>query len=171
MSERLRVDNACRALADVVAREHGNIHRSGEFGAAAIVRLLERCDALRRPDRFAELLLACECDARGRLGLEDAPYPQRARLLEALRLASSAVDATAVAADAAARGLAGPAIGAAIHDARVQALADSPRRRPPRRRGRRRGAPAPLTLEPVAAVAAGEADRRERRRPWRRRAP
>ena len=54
MSERLRVDNACRALADVVAREHGNVHRSGEFGAAALLRLLERCDALRRPERFAE---------------------------------------------------------------------------------------------------------------------
>jgi len=123
MSERLRVDNACRALAVVVAREHGNIHRSGEFGAAAIVRLLERCDALRRPDRFAETLLACECDARGRLGMEDKPYPPRARLADALARVI-AVDATAVAAEAAARGLAGPAIGAAIHDARVQALAD-----------------------------------------------
>jgi tRNA nucleotidyltransferase (CCA-adding enzyme) len=123
MSERLRVDNACRALAVVVAREHGNIHRSGEFGAAAILRLLERCDALRRPDRFAEALLACECDARGRLGLEDTPYPPRARLTEALARVI-AVDATAVADEAAARGLAGPAIGAAIHDARVEALAD-----------------------------------------------
>ena len=123
MSERLRVDNACRALAVVVAREHGNIHRSGEFGAAAIVRLLERCDALRRPDRFAEALLACECDARGRLGREDAPYPPRARLAAALERVM-AVDATAVADEAAARGLAGPAIGAAIHDARVKALAD-----------------------------------------------
>jgi tRNA nucleotidyltransferase (CCA-adding enzyme) len=123
MSERLRVDNACRALAVVVAREHGNIHRSGEFGAAAILRLLERCDALRRPDRFAEALLACECDARGRLGLEDTPYPPRARLTEALARVI-AVDATAVAEEAAARGLAGPAIGVAIHDARVKALAD-----------------------------------------------
>ncbi len=121
LSERLRVDNACRALAETTAREHGNVHRSGEFGAAAIVRLLERCDALRRPDRFAELLLACECDARGRLGLEERPYPQGPRLLEALRL-TTAIDATAVAEDAAARGLAGPAIGAAIHAARVEAL-------------------------------------------------
>ncbi|HTJ06577.1 MAG TPA: multifunctional CCA addition/repair protein, partial [Caldimonas sp.] len=47
MSERLRVDNACRSLAELVAREHGNVHRSAEFGAAATVRLLERCDALR----------------------------------------------------------------------------------------------------------------------------
>ena len=121
MSERLRVDNACRALAEVTAREHGNVHRSGEFGAAAIVRLLERCDALRRPDRFAELLLACECDARGRLGMEDKPYPQRTRLTEALRRVQ-AVDATAVAATATERGASGPAIGQAIHDARVEAL-------------------------------------------------
>ena len=125
MSDRLRVDNACRALAEIVAREHGNIHRSGEFGAAAIVRLLERCDALRRPDRFAEALLACECDARGRLGLEESAYPQRPRLLEALRRVQ-AVDATAVAADAAGRGLAGPAVGEAIHAARVRALEAPP---------------------------------------------
>ena len=125
LSERLRVDNACRALAELTAREHGNVHRSGEFGAAAIARLLDRCDALRRPDRFAGLLLACECDARGRLGLEDAVYPQRARLTEALRRIQ-AVDATAVAAAALARGATGPAIGAAIHDARVDALRDLP---------------------------------------------
>ncbi len=121
MSQRLRVDNACSSLAEVTAREHGNVHRSGEFGAAAIVRLLDRCDAWRRPDRFVELLLACECDARGRMGRADAPYPQRARLLEALRLAN-AVDATAIAAECTARGLAGPAIGAAILAARVRAV-------------------------------------------------
>jgi tRNA nucleotidyltransferase (CCA-adding enzyme) len=121
MSERLRVDNACRSLAELVAREHGNVHRSGEFGAAAIVRLFERCDALRRPERFAELLLACECDARGRLGREDALYPPRERLPAALQRVA-AVDATAVAAAAEARGLAGPAIGAEIHAARVRAL-------------------------------------------------
>jgi tRNA nucleotidyltransferase (CCA-adding enzyme) len=123
LAERLRVDNACRALAEVMAREHGNVHRSRSLGAAAVVRLLERCDALRRRDRFAELLLACECDARGRLGREDAAYPQRPHLLEALRRVE-AVDATTIAADAAARGLAGPAVGTAIHEARVAALRD-----------------------------------------------
>ena len=71
--ERLRVPTDCRELADVVAREHGNIHRSGELGAAALVRLIERCDAIRKPTRFDEVLLACECDARGRLGFEEAP--------------------------------------------------------------------------------------------------
>ena len=123
MSDRLRVDNACRALAEVVAREHGNVHRSGELGATAVLRLLERCDALRRPDRFADLLLACECDARGRLGLDASPYPQRPRLLDALHRVK-AVDATAIASEATARGLAGPAIGQAIDAARAAALKD-----------------------------------------------
>jgi tRNA nucleotidyltransferase (CCA-adding enzyme) len=119
---RWRVPTACRELGDVVAREHGNVHRSGELGAAALVRLLERCDALRRPERFAELLLACECDARGRTGLEDRPYPPRARLSAALADAQR-IDATAAAGEAAARGAAGPAIGRAVHEARVHAVA------------------------------------------------
>ena len=87
--DRLRVPTECRELAEVVAREHGNIHRSLEFGAAALVRLLERCDAFRKPQRFDQVLLACECDARGRLGLEEKPYPQRARLLAALAAAQA----------------------------------------------------------------------------------
>jgi tRNA nucleotidyltransferase (CCA-adding enzyme) len=121
LCERLRVPVDCKALANVVAREHGNVHRSGEFGSAALVRLLDRCDAWRRPERFAELLLACECDARGRLGLEESAYPQRARLSMVLAAARS-VDSATVAADAAARGLSGPAVGEALHAARVRAV-------------------------------------------------
>ena len=121
LADRLRVPNACRELAVVVAREHGNIHRSGELGAAALVRLFDRCDAWRRPDRFPDLLLACECDARGRLGHAEAPYPQRARLLGALASANR-VESAAIAEQAAARGQSGPAIGAAIHAARVAAV-------------------------------------------------
>ena len=108
-------------LAEVVAREHGNIHRSGEFGAAALVRLLERCDALRKPARFEAILLACECDARGRAGLAESTYPQRARLQAALA-AAQAVDTAALSAAAVAGGAQGPAIGAQIHAARVAAV-------------------------------------------------
>jgi len=120
--ERLRVPLACSELAEVVAREHGNVHRSGEFGAAAVLRLIERCDAIRRPERFNEMLLACECDARGRLGLEASAYPQRERLGRALDLARS-IDSAAVAARAVALGLSGPAVGEAIHRARADAVA------------------------------------------------
>ena len=122
LAERLRVPTECRELGEVVAREHGNIHRSGTLDAAALVRLLERCDALRKPERFAEALLACECDARGRLGFEETSYPQRARLLQVLQAAQSVATRT-VAEEAKKTGATGPKIGLHIHWARVAAVA------------------------------------------------
>jgi tRNA nucleotidyltransferase (CCA-adding enzyme) len=120
--ERWRVPVELRELAEVVAREHGNIHRSGELGAQALMRLLERCDAFRKPERFDQALLACECDARGRLGLEDRPYPQRGRLLAALAAAQS-VETEPIARAAQQAGAVGAKIGEAIARARVAAVA------------------------------------------------
>jgi tRNA nucleotidyltransferase (CCA-adding enzyme) len=122
--ERLRVPTECRELADVVAREHGNIHRSEEHDARALVRLLERCDALRKPKRFEQALLACECDARGRGGMQDQPYPQRGRLLAALAAAQQVVTSE-IAAQAQQQQLSGPQIGERIHQARIQAVAQA----------------------------------------------
>lgn len=122
--ERLKVPTDCRELAETVAREHGNVHRSETLDAAAVMRLLERCDAWRRPQRFAEMLLACECDARGRTGFEERPYPQRTRLQRALD-AALAVDSASVSAQALAQGRSGPAIGEAIRQARLAAVAGS----------------------------------------------
>jgi tRNA nucleotidyltransferase (CCA-adding enzyme) len=124
LCERWRVPVDVRELADVVAREHGNIHRSGELNGAATLRLLERCDAIRKPERFEEALLACECDARGRLGLEDLPYPQRERLRAALQ-AALAVPTEPIAQAALERGAKGPEIGAAIGKARADAVAQA----------------------------------------------
>jgi tRNA nucleotidyltransferase (CCA-adding enzyme) len=129
LAERLRVPTDCRALGEVVAREHTAVHQSASFGAAAVVRLLQRCDAWRRPQRFEQLLLACECDARGRLGFEDQPYPPRARLVEAFAITAQ-VDQGAVAASERVRGQAqglggaslGDAIAAAVQRARTVAL-------------------------------------------------
>jgi tRNA nucleotidyltransferase (CCA-adding enzyme) len=122
--ERLKVPTDCRELAETVAREHGNVHRSETLDAAAVMRLFERCDAWRRPLRFAELLLACECDARGRTGFENRPYPQRERLQRALD-AALAVDTGTVSAQALEKGWKGPAIGDAIRNARQAAVAVS----------------------------------------------
>ena len=120
--ERLRVPLDCKEIADVVAREHGNIHRSADFSAAALVRLLERCDAFRKPQRFADVLLACECDARGRLNLQESAYPQRPHLLGVLKAAQSVVTSV-IAGEAQAAGLDGKKIGEMIHAARVAAVA------------------------------------------------
>ena len=121
VGQRLRVPTDCTELADVVAREHGNIHRSGDLNAAALVRLLERGDAFRKPARFADALLACECDARGRLGMEEDAYPQRPHLLAALA-AAQGVDTASVAQAAVDRGARGDAIGKAVATARAQAV-------------------------------------------------
>jgi tRNA nucleotidyltransferase (CCA-adding enzyme) len=125
VGQRLKVSAECMALADVVAMEHGNIHRSAELNPAATLRLLERCDALRRPERFAQALLACECDARGRGGdFPRQPYLQRQQLLDALQAARH-IDTAALAAQAQALGLSGPAVGERIRQARLLALTEA----------------------------------------------
>lgn len=121
LSQRWRVPSDCKELAELVAREHTHVHQSLDFTPEARLRLIERCDALRRPERFAQLLLACECDARGRAGLRDRDYPQRESLLRDLR-AVQAVDQAAISAAALAAGKKGPAIGQAIHAARLAAI-------------------------------------------------
>ena len=121
VGDRLRVPSDCKELAEVVAREHGNIHRSGDLNAEALMRLLERCDAIRQAERFARVLQACECDARGRLGFADAAYPPATRLLIAQQAALS-VETAPIAQAAAQAGLKGPQIGDRITQARVQAI-------------------------------------------------
>ena len=122
VGERWRVPKECTELAELVAAEHGNIHRSLDLSPAAVLRLLQRCDALRKPERFAQALWACECDARGRWGFEDAAYPQRARLQQALAVVLG-VATGPIAAGAVAAGKKGAAIGQAVDAVRVQALA------------------------------------------------
>ena len=121
---RWRVPVECKELAELVAREHGNIHQSGGFGAEAVLRLLVRCDALRRPERFLLALQACACDARGRLGMADDAYVQGPRLAALLKAAQS-VDSAAVSAQALREGLQGAAIGARMDAARVAAISSA----------------------------------------------
>ena len=121
LSERWRVPSDCRELAELVAREHTHVHQSLGFSAEARLRLLERSDAWRRPERFEQLLWACECDARGRLGLEQRDYPQRERLSRDLQ-AALAVDLRAASEAAIAAGKKGPAIGQAVQAARLRAV-------------------------------------------------
>ncbi len=121
LCERWRVPVHCKELAEVVAREHGHIHGAMSFGAEALLRLLIRCDAIRRPDRFVRILMACECDARGRLGLRQRDYPQSAHLQTMLDAALS-VDTANMSALAIQQGLSGMEVGQRIEHARVKAI-------------------------------------------------
>jgi tRNA nucleotidyltransferase (CCA-adding enzyme) len=118
LAERLRIPGEYRELAVIVARHHGIVHRAFELKPKTVLDFIERSDALRRPERFAQALLACEADSRGRTGLENKPYPQRDYILAARAAAASikpAAEDLAVSS--------GPEIAEQLHRRRLQAVA------------------------------------------------
>ena len=117
LCERIRVPADCRDLALLVARYHGDVHRALELRPETIVRLLQSCDAWRRPERFTQVLQACAADARGRTGHEQDDYPQAAYLLRALQAAQS-VDAGEIAKQC----INSKQIADRLHEARVAAV-------------------------------------------------
>ncbi len=123
--QRLRIPVECKELAEVVAREHTNIHASAALDATGMVHLLERCDAFRKPERLVEILQACACIAGGRATAQTGtlPYPQAPRLAQALACAQS-VATDVVAGAAVSAGASGPKIGEWIQRARIEAVAN-----------------------------------------------
>ena len=117
LSDRLRVPTDFRHLAELTARWHGLAHRALELKASTVLQLFEHCDALRRPDRFREFLLACEADFRGRTGWEARSYPEAGLLASAL---DAALAATLDPGER--RGLSGEQIGEALRKKRLKAV-------------------------------------------------
>jgi tRNA nucleotidyltransferase (CCA-adding enzyme) len=120
-SERLRVPNEHRDLAVLVARHHAKVHRAAELRPGTLLELLEAMDAFRRADRFEQLLLACEADARGRgPELRAKPYPQ-AGLVRRAREAAAGVrlDPQQLA------GIPGPIIAERLRAARIAAIREA----------------------------------------------
>lgn len=115
--DRFRVPSRCRELARITARYHGLVHKVDELRATTILDLMEGSDAFRRPDRFHQMLTACEADYRGRTGYADRDYPQ-GETLRRLRRAVAAVDVGTIARAAREPGL----IPQHIRAARVAAL-------------------------------------------------
>ena len=117
MCERLRVPGDCRDLGVLCARWHGEVHQAESLGAQRLLALFDGADALRRPERFRELVAACACDHHGRSGCDDVPYPPYEHLLLTLiRLQN--IDQAAIA-----KSVAVPSdIPTAIHQAKLSAL-------------------------------------------------
>ncbi len=115
--QRLKAPRQYRELALKVCQYHTHCHRALELRGKTILKVLNATDALRRPDRFEAFLLACEADARGRLGLEQRDYPQA----DYLRRALAEVQAV-TAARFRAQGLQGRALGEAITAERISRL-------------------------------------------------
>ena len=114
---RYKVPAEFAELAEIVCREHLNIHRLAELRADTVHDLIARCDGFRRPERIDALALVCEADKRGRLGCEAVAYPEAA-LLKKLHAAALVVSAG----HAVASGLVGTAIGDWLRAARIAAI-------------------------------------------------
>lgn len=124
LCERWRIPTDCREVAELVERECETLRFGPVMDAEQQVQLLDRCDVWRRPDRFEQALQACTCIARAQGLHADRWY---SALFARWRLAlerAAAVDTRAAATRAVAQGLRGPQIGAAVHAARVQAVAE-----------------------------------------------
>ncbi len=117
VAERLRVPVDYRELAELASLWHGHAHRAVELRPRTILKMLEGCDAFRRPQRFRDLLVVCEADYRGRGGLRHRPYPQA----ELLRRAQDAALAVALTPEER-EGLAGVEIGERLRLRRLAAL-------------------------------------------------
>ncbi len=87
LCERIRVPNEFRDLALAVCAQHSNIHRADELKPTTKLKVLGLLDVWRKPERLEQVLLCCEADHRGRLGLENEPYPQREIFLRAYQAA------------------------------------------------------------------------------------
>ncbi|HIQ35781.1 MULTISPECIES: multifunctional CCA addition/repair protein [Acinetobacter] len=84
--DRLKVPTLLKNLALIVCKEHLKCHQAKNLKPGTLWRLLQRLDVLRKPEKVEAFVQACECDARGRLGLESRPYPQAKYILDAMEI-------------------------------------------------------------------------------------
>ncbi|EGU49242.1 multifunctional tRNA nucleotidyl transferase/2'3'-cyclic phosphodiesterase/2'nucleotidase/phosphatase [Vibrio ichthyoenteri ATCC 700023] len=120
LAARIRVPNEYRDLALLVCEQHSNIHRAAELKPATKLKILNKFDVWRRPERLEEILLCCMADSRGRTGHESIDYPQKAIFEQAFQ-AALAVDVQAIIAD----GFKGVAIREEMEKRRVVAIAEA----------------------------------------------
>jgi len=87
LCQRLKVPNECRDLALLVSDHHTMIHSAFELKASTLLKLMNNCDAWRKPDRFLQMLECCVADSKGRTGFEDKPYPSADYVWQAFQAA------------------------------------------------------------------------------------
>lgn len=119
LCDRIKAPNDCRELALLTSEYHSHVHKAFELKPATILKVLNKCDVWRKPERFKDLLLACEADARGRTGFEQREYPNASYFWSAYKTASL-VDVKAIIAS----GLKGEEIKLRLNELRIAAIKD-----------------------------------------------
>ncbi|MDY6467030.1 multifunctional CCA addition/repair protein [Acinetobacter faecalis] len=116
--DRLKVPTNTKQLALAVCKEHLKCHQALTLKPGTLWRLLQRLDVLRRPERVEAFVQACECDSRGRLGLENREYPQAQYIFDVIQVVRN-IKAQDLPTD-----VKGPEIGEKLIERRIQAIAE-----------------------------------------------
>jgi len=114
LCRRLKAPTEYEQLAKIASEFHLHLHRVDELKPSTIVKVLERTDAFRRPQRFAQFLQVCEADFRGRTGFESRDYPQAQIMRQAFDACRSIKPQELIA-----QGYSGKKLGEEIHRERV----------------------------------------------------
>jgi tRNA nucleotidyltransferase (CCA-adding enzyme) len=89
LCQRLRVPNDCRDLALLVSELHSLVHTALQLRPATMLKLFDRLDVWRKPERLSQLLLCCQADFHGRLGFAEREYLQPTYVQEAYEAAAA----------------------------------------------------------------------------------
>jgi tRNA nucleotidyltransferase (CCA-adding enzyme) len=95
LCDRLKAPNNCRELGLMVSEYHTHVHQAFDLKASTVLGMLNRCDVWRKPQRFADFLLTCMADARGRTTFEDSEYKNAEYIWQAYEAAAK-VDIKAI---------------------------------------------------------------------------
>ncbi|KOO07845.1 multifunctional CCA addition/repair protein [Vibrio hepatarius] len=120
LCERVRVPNEYRDLALMVCEQHSNIHRAAELRPETKLKILNKFDVWRKPERLNDILLCCMADSRGRTGHEDIEYPQKT-IFERAYQAALSVEVQTIIQD----GFKGAAIREEMEKRRIEAIAEA----------------------------------------------
>ncbi|MDB4825416.1 multifunctional CCA addition/repair protein [Gammaproteobacteria bacterium] len=88
LCDRLRIASEYRDIALLVSGQHLVMHRLTELRPETILKLLNKLDAFRRPDRLSLFAMGCHADAQGRGDGSMISYRSRDLLKEYFRVAN-----------------------------------------------------------------------------------
>lgn len=130
LCQRYRVPKKIEQFACKVTEYHGMIHSGLKDGQPYLKpktyhKVLQNCGAYKDDESFTRLLIACQADARGRLGFETVDYPQL-KFWQEVSQAASDVDNQAIIA----QGFQGKEIAEQIEKTRINNIAQLIKRRP-----------------------------------------
>lgn len=88
-NERIKASNKLSKFSELVCEHHLMAHKVFEMSPSKLHKLYCKLNAFNQPQMLSDFMLATQCDAQGRHGLKEQPYPNRDFAIKALKVARS----------------------------------------------------------------------------------